>query len=144
VEALNFMTAMYGLNHPIIQQIDNAHVIVSLTNWFETFVCHTIALDAVCRFMEIVLKITNLSELVIRQFMPVVVKSDKKPGNRIQIAFAIRWAREVWSAAQAREIAVDLARETEFVEFCLSTVSEADRILKERYGTDVKDVGILG
>jgi hypothetical protein len=137
VEALNFVTALYRLDHALAQQIDNEQVITSLTQWFQTFLGHTIALDAVCRFMETVMGITGLSELVLKLFVPVVVASVEK-GNRVQIAFAIRWARQVWAAAQGCELATALARETDFMHFCLSTVGAADRILKKQYGADPK------
>jgi hypothetical protein len=134
VNALLFLTAFYSLDENAARDVDNERLIGAVVGWFRDFPCHTIALEAVCRFMEVALVMPGLGEIVDRSFRPLVVTAGTKPNNRIQLSFAVQWVRQIRVIAQESETAAELISHPEMREFCQVMVADVDIILANEYG----------
>jgi hypothetical protein len=134
VNALNFVRAFYSLDEKSAREIDNQKLISAVANWFGKFPGHTIAMEAVCRFMEIAVVIPGLGEYVGNSFLPLVIAAEGQPNNRVQMSFAIRWVRQIALIADSSNSAADLISRPEVRMFRQINVAEVDRILGIEYG----------
>jgi hypothetical protein len=134
VNALNFVTAFYSLDEKAAREVDNERLIVAVAGWFRAFPCHTIAMEAVCRFMGAALVTPGLGEYVDREFRPLVVAAESRSNNRIQLSFAVRWVRQVRLIAHASNAAAEVMSHDDVRELCRGRVADVELILANEYG----------
>jgi hypothetical protein len=136
VNALSFLAAFYSIEEKVAREVDNERLIVAISSWFRDFPCHTIAMEAVCHFMEVVIVIPGLGEYVNREFLPLVLSAETTPNNRIPLSFAVQWVRQIALMSTMSKAAARLIAHPEIRRFCRGRVAEVDLILSNEYGSN--------
>jgi hypothetical protein len=135
VEAVDFLSHICQLDPALVRDYDTTNLVSCLVGWFEQWPDHEICLRAICKFMEVAIKIPELARDVTKCFVPAVTAAELKQGNRVRNAFAVDWAGRVMDIMDRNPVvAVLLAEDGRFIEFCRTTVARHQQVIRQDYG----------